>query len=357
MLKEISDCPMPTGPVIDPADWRGAQAKHRDDWIYAIDAADVADLEAALRNVERQGLDLVAVTDKDFPLPHFGKKLQEVKRQLACGLGFALMRGLPIDKYSPKQVATIYWGIGRHLGTQLPLNEKGHLLSHVINLGHKSDNPTERTSYSKDTLQYHTDECDIVTLLCLQVSKSGGASTLASAVAIHNAIQAERPDLLRVLYQPYFIDRRGDNVPVGAKPWYEMPVFTWHEGRLLVWLQPVFSTSSQRFPEVPRYTDAQMEALHLIETLADDPQFRLDMTFGRGDMQFLNNHVILHSRTHYEDYPEPERRRHLLRFGLSSPEIRALSPWHTGPMSRTPGKRFEIELNGVVPNIVVEPGL
>ena len=36
-----------------------------------------------------------------------------------------------------------------------------------------------------------------------------------------------------------------------------------------------------------------------------------------GDIQFLNNHLIVHSRDDYEDWPEPERRRHLVRMLLS----------------------------------------
>ncbi|MGY4408325.1 hypothetical protein ACVWW4_000061 [Bradyrhizobium sp. LB7.1] len=201
-------------------------------------------------------------------------------------------------------------------------------------------------------LRYHTDECDFVGLLCLHEAKAGGASTLASAVAIHNAIQANRPDLLRVLYEPWYIDRRGE-VPEGGKPWFKMPVFTVHEGRLLAWLWPGYSDSAQRFPEVPRYTDAQIEALKLVESLADDPCFRLDMTFKKGDMQFLNNHVVLHSRTEYEDYSQLEHRRHLLRLWLSSADSRKLSPWHTA--YHKPGTRGGVYVKGAVPTIAFDP--
>ncbi|MBH5396266.1 TauD/TfdA family dioxygenase [Bradyrhizobium sp. CNPSo 4010] len=338
--------------MIDPADWRGPEVKNSRDWVYQIDEADIADIEAALAHVERNVPNLVSMTRDEFPLKVFGGKLKAVKRQLNDGLGFVLVRGLPIDRYSREQVAAIYLGIGLHLGKPVPQNGKGHLLGHIINLGSSMANPNQRGHESKETLRYHTDECDVVGLLCLHEAKAGGASTLASAVAIHNAIQAERPDLLQVLYQPWYIDRRGE-IPEGLKPWYTMPIFTYHEGRLMVWLEPGYSASAQRFPEVPRYTDAQLEAMRLVETLAHDPRFRLDMTFGKGDIQFLNNHVILHSRTEYEDYPELERRRHLLRLWLTSEDTRALSPWHTA--RHAPGSRGGVYLKGIAPNIAINP--
>jgi hypothetical protein len=228
------------------------------------------------------------------------------------------------------------------------------LVSHVVSLGTSFSDPTQLATYSKDTFAYHTDECDIVGLICLHPSKSGGASTLASAIAIHNEIQAKRPDLLEVLYEPFYIDRRSEAIQV-AKPWYVMPAYMWHEQRLLAWLQPGRTKSGQRFDEVPRLTDAQKEAQALVQTLADDPQFRLDMSFGKGDMQFLNNHVVVHSRTAYEDYPEPERKRHLLRLMLVAPDVRPLSPWHSAPLARTPKYRGGVYINDVQPNITLYP--
>jgi hypothetical protein len=286
---------MPAGRVNDPADWRGPDIQSSADWIHQLDAADLGDLDTALARAERKGIELACITKDRFPLPHLSTKLDVIRRDLIEGRGFVLLRGLPLERYSRQQATTIYWGIGRHLGTPVPTNNSAHLISHVVDLGRTFANPTDEATYSNDTFQYHTDECDFVGLLCLHPSKSGGASTLASAVAIHNAIQAERPDLLRVLYEPFYIDRRGA-VPEGAKG-YQMPVFTWHAGRLIVWLQPGRTASAQRFDEVPRLTPLQLEAQKLVQTLADDPRFRLDMTFGTGDMQFLNNHVLVHSRT------------------------------------------------------------
>ena len=305
-----------------------------------------------MHEVDRAGADLAALTKDWFPLGPFGAKLQAVKRQLDTGPGFALIRGLPVERYTRRQATIIYWGIGLHLGQGVVTNSKGHLISHVTNLGATMDNPNQRGHETREMLPYHTDECDIVGLLCLQEAKSGGASTLASAVAIHNEIQRTRPDLLEVLYQPWYIDRRGE-IPEGTKPYYLFPPFTLNKGRLTAWVQPRYSASSQRFPDVPRYTDAHTEAMKLVQTLADDPRFRLDMTFRRGDIQLLNNHVILHSRTEYQDFEDPQRRRHLLRLWISSPDTRDITSWHA---ARTPGHRFGVYVKDATPpNVPIDP--
>lgn len=79
-----------------------------------------------------------------------------------------------------------------------------------------------------------------------------------------------------------------------------------------------FIQKAQAFDDVPRLTAAQIEALDLVDALAGDPALRLDMDFRPGDMQFLCNHSVFHSRTAYEDWPEPGRRRHLLRLWMAS---------------------------------------
>ena len=43
-----------------------------------------------------------------------------------------------------------------------------------------------------------------------------------------------------------------------------------------------------------------------------------------GDIQLLNNFVTLHTRRAYEDWPDPERKRHLLRLWLDDPASRPL---------------------------------
>jgi len=75
-------------------------------------------------------------------------------------------------------------------------------------------------------------------------------------------------------------------------------------------------------PGVPRFTPAQKEAVEIYRTTVE--ACALDIDFKPGDIQFLNNFVMLHTRREYEDFPEPARKRHLLRLWLRDPKGRPI---------------------------------
>jgi hypothetical protein len=142
-------------------------------------------------------------------------------------------------------------------------------------------------------------------------------------MTVHNVMAERRPDLLDRLYQPFPVDRRGE-VPEGKPPFYEAPVFNEHAGYVSALYSRLHIGSAQRFPEARRLTVEDIEALDMLAELAGDAELRLDMNFMPGDIQFLHNHTILHARSAYEDWPEVERKRHLLRLWLSPPGARPL---------------------------------
>ena len=63
-------------------------------------------------------------------------------------------------------------------------------------------------------------------------------------------------------------------------------------------------------------TPAQLSALDALDRVAGDPVLRVEFALAPGQMYFLNNRWILHNRTAFDDHPEPERRRHLVRLWL-----------------------------------------
>ena len=160
--------------------------------------------------------------------------------------------------------------------------------------------PAARGYQTAERLIFHTDASDLVGLLCLRTAKSGGLSRIASTGAIYNALLEARPDLLRALMEPIYRDRR-DEIPEGRKPWYRLPIFNLHEGRLLTNYVRSVIQKAQRFPEAPRLTDELVEAMDLLDRTAADPTLYLELEFEPGDIQFLCNHYITHSRTAYED--------------------------------------------------------
>ena len=178
--------------------------------------------------------------------------------------------------------------------------------------------PTARGYQTNVRLPFHCDSSDIVGLLSVKTSRTGGLSSLVSSVALYNTMAERRPDLARVLLQPTYRDRR-DEIPAGRGPWFAMPVFNSYRGRLLTHYVRSAIRKAQRHEDVPRITDEQAEAFDYLDALADGPEFHLDMEFLPGDMQFVCNHSILHSRTPYEDWDTPDRKRHLLRLWLACP--------------------------------------
>lgn len=297
--------------------WYGPEMAHQQaDWLYCLSSAEVAELRGAIGGVEALGLDVVDVHAKDFPLPLLQPRLQAMRKDLHEGRSFTVLRGFPVEELTPLQRATGFFGIGAHLGEAVSQNAGGHALGHVADLGFDYSQPTSRGYQTTARLPYHSDASDVAGLLCVRTSKSGGQSSIVSSVTLYNEMLRQRPDLVRVLMQPFYCDRR-DEIPEGMGPWYTLPVFKPHDGRMITTYVRSSIRKAQRFSEVPRISPEQEEAMNLLDALAEDPRLHLDMELAPGDIQLVNNHFILHSRTTFEDYPEPERRRHLLRLWLA----------------------------------------
>ena len=313
-------------PAIDgPAIWRGPEMARRDDWLYRFSADDIAEIEAAVAAVTARGLDLIGVAKADFALPRLSLVLGDIQDDVVNGRGFAMLRGLPVARWARRECALAYWGIGRHFGDPVSQNAKGHLLGHVKDLGKDAADPITRVYQTRHRQPFHSDSCDIVGLLCLSAPRSGGASRIVSSTTLYDEMQRRWPKLAAVLAKPFCVDRK-DEIPEGKGACYRMPVFHRFAGHVTVVYARDFIEAAQRLDEAPRLGPAQIEAMDRLDDLAADPAFHLDIAFEPGDIQFLHNHQILHARTTYEDHPEPERKRHLLRLWLSAPNGRALPP-------------------------------
>ena len=308
------------------AAWYGPEMAGRTDWQMPLSPAEIAEVETATRALASREADIAAITPKEFPLPTLGARLKaRVEGEVLNGRGFLLLRGLPVERWSMRESATAFFGLGAHLGSARSQNGKGHVLGHVQDLGLDVSDPNVRIYQTHERQTYHTDSCDIVGLLCLKTAQSGGLSALVSSTTIFNEMRRTRPDLLELLFQPIATDRRGE-VPDGQKPYFEIPVLNWHEGFLTAIYQRQYVDSAQRFADAPRLTPARVEALDMFDALANDPRLHLFMEFRPGDVQLVHNHTMLHDRTAFVDWPEPERRRHLLRLWLAANHARPLPP-------------------------------
>ncbi|HEX6101677.1 MAG TPA: TauD/TfdA family dioxygenase, partial [Alphaproteobacteria bacterium] len=303
---------------IGAAAWYGPEMAQRSDWLMTLTVEEVAEVAAATDAFAARGIDIASMTDADFPLPELGPKLRaRMRAEVLNGRGFLLIRGLPTRDRDLRASAIAFFGLGTHLGRARSQNAKGHVLGHVRDLGLDPADPNVRIYQTRARQSFHTDSCDVVALLCLQPARAGGLSALVSSTTIFNEMRRRRPDLLKLLFEPIATDRRGE-VADGQKPYFEIPVFSWHEGHLTTIYQRQYIDSAQRFPDAPRLTAAHVEALDLFDSLANDPALHMMMEFKPGDVQLVHNHTLLHDRTEFVDWPEPERRRHLLRLWLAA---------------------------------------
>lgn len=315
--------------IVDSAAWVGPEIAKETSWYYHLDDTAIGELDAALKAVKAAGL-TIPFAKNAFPLPTFAGELEKIAKRVEDGVGFTMVRGLPRERYSDEDCELIYWGIGMHLGQPVSQNTRGHLLGHVRDEGKSLSDPNARAYQTSAKLDFHSDQLpvDILGLLCLRTAKTGGASFLVSALTVHNVLLKERPDVLETLYEPFNLDWRGEN-PEGEKPWYSCPMFSYHDGKVTSRITSrAFFESVSRWGEELAMNDKQREALDVVQEISGRPELRLAMDFKEGDMQFVNNHTVLHARESYEDYPEKERRRHLLRMWISAPEgkRRQLSP-------------------------------
>lgn len=295
-----------------PAGWRGSEISD-DRWCIELDAGHVAELRAAVAAVASRELSTITVAD--VPLPTLAPVLAGVVDEIVHGRGFVLLRGLPVDGLAAADLERLFWCVGVHVGIPIVQNDGGDVLVHVCDEGLDFSDPHVRGYQTNDVLGYHSDSTDVVGLLCVRPAMEGGVSTIVSAAAVYAAACAARPDLAGVLNAPWWWDRRQADLD---RSFFQRRIFATRAGETFAsYYGRSHIESAVRGPQVPELDARQVEALDLLDSVANTPGFAFDMRFRPGDVQFLDNYRIWHARTAYVDHPEPERRRHLYRLWLT----------------------------------------
>jgi hypothetical protein len=312
-------------PITSPRGWDRADIERDRSWAVRLTAAQIADFEQALAHAVRTRKQPFEMTRTDFPIGGDASALLRAAiGETQIGRGFQLLRGFPVQKWSVDEVRTLFWGIGLHLGVARPQGKASLFMADVRDTGTDYRSNTGRGYSSRSALDFHADGSDLVGLMCIRTGKSGGSSLISSSVRACNEMLATDPELVRELCNPFTFSRQGEQAPE-EPPYYQASVFGWKDGRFACrHVRNHINTAQRVFPEVPRLTDKQVAALDLLDaTLAREDLF-FQMEFEPGDVQLINNYIVLHSRTDYEDFNEPERKRHLLRLWIALPQSQAL---------------------------------
>jgi hypothetical protein len=322
-----------------PAVWRGADLTAAPaEWLVELDRHDLAELER-LPDVEGP---LHLVDPAALRLPRIEDKARLWRRTLEDGPGVLLVRGLPVAHLPTRRSAVLYWALGLAVGIPTPQDKRELYLADVREDG--APGPDRFAYQTSVELPFHTDWCDVVSLLCLARSRSGGTSRIASSALVFNEILRRRPDLVGALAEPLWMNNR-DEADGDVLPYYPASHVSWADGKLSFRRRPSWRrrAASAGRPEYlqepttdgpPPPSPTQSEVMELVDRIAAEDGVALTMDFRVGDAQFINNHAVLHARDAFVNGTAPGEQRHLLRLWLTLPEGRALAPGYAAGIAR-----------------------
>jgi len=316
---------VPRAPIDHPSAWRVADFKSAADYTIELTVARLRDIAHAIRYIRAAGLGLDDLQREHFEVPSLRPVIEEIRKEIEDGRGFALVRRLPVEDYSKDELGIIFWGLGTHLGRGLSQSVLGDRLGHVKDFSR--EDPLARAYRNKQELSPHTDSADLVGLLCLRNARTGGVSRLTSAITVHNVMLEECPEALERLYRGYVFHRRGEEQP-GELPYtpYLVPVYSTTEGEVSARYVRTYVEAGEAAAGRPM-GEEELAVLNRFEEVTKRPELMLEFTLQPGEMYFINNYTILHARTAFEDGDaEEEQRWHLLRLWLEVPGMRPVHP-------------------------------
>ena len=307
-----------TGPSV----WNGNTFKDNDSWVYNLSRDELCEIDSALKNLSAVNIKFPNFSKHDFRLPKLKFRLEEFANELENGRGFLVLRGLPVNYYTDDQVHVIYYGLGLNLGEPVLQNHNGDLIGTVMNVGDIEDKNT-RVYQTNLYLPYHTDPSDVVGLLCLRKAKTGGLSSLVSVPAVYNILLKEFPEYVGLFYKQWYYAHLGEDLPSPTS------LFALHKDKLNFRYLRQYIELGHELRKSP-LSPVEIEALDILDSIIVRPDLRVDMMLQPGDIQLANNHLVLHSRTSFEDSSNEEERRKLLRLWLKMDNARNQPPEFPG---------------------------
>ncbi len=301
-------------PVSHPAAWRSSEFASRDDLAVELAPRHLRALQAAADALAASPAPPGELGPAHVPLADIASDVARWRDEVRDGRGLLILRGFPVGQVDEATLERMYFGLGLHFGRPVSQSKMGDLVGHVVNVG--NDDRRERAYRNRLELHLHTDRCDHVAMLCIRPAWKGGVSGYASALTVHNLMREEHPALLECLYRGYRLHRFGEQRP-GEPPVtpVPVPVFSWCQGRFsVIYLRGYVDLAESEYGITP--TSEEREALTVFEATADRPDVRLDFTLEPGEAAFFNNCHVLHTRSAFEDHPDPALKRHLLRLWL-----------------------------------------
>ena len=302
-----------------PAAWIGADLSS-DAGTVQLDARALTEIGALAQLLEQNPLPAIRLRPDDFDLPACQDAMTAARGQLEDGPGFVIIDRLPLADMTRDVAIGVYWILMNMIGRPVAQKWSGEMIYRIADLTGKKPGNGIRPDITNAEQNFHNDNSyniclpDYVALLCLQTAKSGGISRVVSMETVHNRLLASAPDLLQRLYQPFHFDRQREHAPDADKT-ISRPVFTLENGspkaRLSRYLiEQGYEMAGEEMGSEDR------AALQALSEVIDDPTLYKEFYFEPGQIQVVDNRRLGHKRTGFEDWPEPDRRRMLIRLWL-----------------------------------------
>ncbi|HEY4165484.1 MAG TPA: TauD/TfdA family dioxygenase [Reyranella sp.] len=304
----------------------GREAWTRDDisednYRIALSRDAQSELLDAAKTLRRQPVPLLALRADSVDMPACRATMAKVRTVLAQGPRFALLQGLPLDGLSLDEAKALYWILSSMLARPVAQKLDGTMIYDVHDTGRKAlPGSGVRPDKTNIDLQFHNDNSynftmpEFVGLLCVRQAKDGGMSRVMSFATAHNALRERHREVLPRLYQPFWFDRQREYHPDESET-FSAPVFIRNGERLQarLSLHQIRGGYALKGGTMDNETTAALEA---VKDVFADPSLQYQFRLQSGDIQFVANREIGHSRTEFHDFDETERRRLLVRLWL-----------------------------------------
>jgi alpha-ketoglutarate-dependent taurine dioxygenase len=286
------------------------------DWRIPVSAACREEILAWLDFIRQHSLPVLLRSPDQFATPHCWALIEQIRRVLDQGVGHAVLDRLPVDEMDKDEAKTLVWVLGSMLGRLVPQKWDGTIIYDVRDQGTPYTIGI-RASVTNAGLDFHTDTPfndfvpNYVMLLCLYPAPEGGLSRALSLASVHNILRQQFKSHLLRLYQPFYFDRQKEHASNEPRI-RKYPVFTF-DGQLRARCNPTLIRNGYELAgeALDRSGDA---ALTVLQDVLSDESLWWEATLERGQVQFLNNFDLAHTRTAFRDAESFEQKRHLVRY-------------------------------------------
>ena len=295
--------------------WVPSDLRSSDDWTFRLSDLAVQEIVEQARKLAHLSEDLLAIDRAQFVLSApviecFDRAIDMSQQQF----GLSLIKGFPTRELSEPEFRVAVWGVGLYMGVARPQNLAGDIVTDVRDSGVETYRVLNGRGYNtRSELDFHIDSGDVVLLFCRREARSGGKSLVANPFSVAKYLIEKNPEYRAFLKYKYPFSLGG--YKVDGKEFYLSPLLE-EDGDASAFrinIKNIKNGAIQAGLELP---PAYLDFLYKFQDLAGSEQFCYSMYLEEGDIQILNNFHTIHSRTAFEDFDDPDSKRHLIRLWL-----------------------------------------